>query len=301
MKILISTSSFGNFDDSPIRTLESKGLEVVLNPYKRKLAVSESIELLNGVAGLIAGTEALTEDVLIKSKNLKVISRCGVGMDSVDLKTAQRLGIEVINTPDAPTQSVAELAIALIFSLLRHISVSDKNVKEGKWNKLMGNLLIGKTLGIIGYGRIGRRLCHLLSPFGLNIIAHDINEDSSAKFVSLDELFANADILTIHVSTSKCLIGKNELKKVKPTALMVNLSRGGVVDEDALFSALKEKRIAGAAVDVFSKEPYSGPLSEFDNVILTPHIGSYAKESRIEMEKQAVHNLIKAFEMKGVL
>ena len=300
-KVLVSTSSFATFDSSPIKKMEAKGLQVVLNPYKRTLTVAESIELLQGVSGLIAGTEKLNKEVLESAKELKVISRCGTGMESVDLNTAKTLGIRVVNTPEAPIQAVAELTLGLILALLRHIPLSDRGMRAGIWKKNMGTLLQEKTIGIVGLGRIGKRVCLLLYPFNVTIVAYDVIPDhtfassSGIRMVDLEELLRVSDIVSVHVSSTECIIGVNELKKMKKSGVLVNISRGSVVDEDALIDALRKGEITGAALDVFAEEPYSGPLTELDNVVLTPHTGSYAKESRIEMETQAVDNLLNAF------
>jgi len=298
-KILIATSSFGKLSRDPIDKLIKNGFEVVNNPYGRKLSVQELNELLKGAVGIIAGLEDLNRDVL-KGSSLKVISRCGAGVSNVDLDAAKEMNIEVRNTPDAPTQSVAELTLGLILSLLRHVVVSDKDVREGKWAKRMGTLLHGKKLGIIGLGRIGKRVAELIAPFKLHILACDLKPDNkfakslNIKIVPFEELIKEADIISIHASCSECLIGRDDFSKMKEGVFIMNVSRGSVMDENALVQELKKGRIGGAALDVFSKEPYAGELTAFENVILTPHIGSYAKEGRIKMENQAVDNLIRA-------
>jgi len=301
IKILISTSTFGQFDDTPLKMLKLAGLETILNPYNRKLSEEESIELLKNVTGLIAGTELLSKDVLKSSSSLKVISRCGAGLDNVDLEATNELGIKVFFTPDGPTQAVAELTVGLILNLLRGISMEDHLIRSNTWKKYMGNLLTGKTLGILGLGRIGRKVVELTVPFSLNYLAWDSspNQEFAAnykvEFRELNEILKEADIVTVHLPYSpelKNFISYEQIKLMKKDAFLINAARGGLVDEAALYKTLKEKRIAGAAIDVFEQEPYQGPLKELDNVILTPHIGSYAKEARIEMEIQAVKNLL---------
>ena len=304
IKVFVSTSSFARYDASPLEMLEDAGMEVQLNCYGRRLMPDECLGLYQDIDGLIAGTEALTADILRSARRLKVVSRCGVGTDNIDMKVAQELGIKVVITADAPTQAVAELTIGLMVDLLRGISREDRLVRSGVWQKNMGNLLSGKTLGILGLGRIGKRVVELTSPFNLKHIAWDAFPDQQfadkyrIEFVSLDELLGRADIITIHLPYEpelKGIIGERELDLMKGDAFLINTARGGLVDEVALYNGLNEGRIAGAALDVFEQEPYTGPLTELDNIILTSHIGSYAKEARVEMEIQAARNLIEGF------
>lgn len=298
MKVFISTSSFAKDDIRPVGMLKEAGLEVSTNPHRRKLSEDEILGFLHDVDYLIAGTEPLTKRVLESAKRLKVISRCGTGLDNVDQKAAARLGIKVYNTPFGPTLAVAELTVGLILGLLRQINAMDREIRGRGWKKCMGNLLRGKKVGIIGFGRIGQKVSELLIPFGTDISYYDINTcycPSSTSPKQLYELLSWADIITLHCSApadGNPILGKEELAKIKRGAWLINVSRGGMVDEDALYLALREGYLSGAALDVFEKEPYDGPLTELDNVILTPHIGSYAKEGRIEMEIQAVTNLL---------
>ena len=301
MKILISSSSFG-IDGSVIETLKKEGFTVVLNPYKRKLTEDELIELLDkDVVGLIAGTEKITERVMQNAKSLKVISRYGVGVDNIDMEAAKRRGIIVCTTPDAPTQAVAELTLALILNLYRRIGEVDRSLRSDKWTPLMGRLLSGKTLGIIGLGRIGKALVKLTQPFKLKIVGHEpFPEDEfvssyGIELASLEKVLSESDIVSLHVPLTEetyHLIGKKELALMKPDAIIVNTARGNLIDENALIDALETGIIGGAAFDVFEAEPYYGKLKVFDNVILTPHIGTYAKETRVRMEREAVENLL---------
>ena len=306
MKTTITTSSFAKFDDQPLRLLKNSGFEIVLNPYGRKISGEEVVELAAETVGLIAGTEPLNGSVLKKLPLLKVISRCGVGMDNVDLEAAAQLNIKVFNTPFGPTLAVAEVTVGLILDLLRKTTLMDREMRAGIWKKRMGNLLCGKKVGIIGFGRIGQKTAELLRAFGCEIGYYDNLrikglKDLRIKKLELDELLRKSDIVTVHVSGKyeKPLLGAKELQMIKKGTWLVNVARGGVVDEKALLSALKDGHLAGAALDVFEKEPYSGPFKELDNVILTPHIGSYAKEARVEMEMQAASNLIEGLKEIG--
>lgn len=294
-KISITTSSFGKYDDKPLAPLRSN-FEIVLNPYGRKLRKEEIIEVCRGSIGIIAGTEPLSADVLEGLPGLKVISRCGTGLDNVDMTAVKRLGIEVFNTPDAPTRAVAELTIGLILNLLRKINEMDSSIRAGKWEKLMGNLLIGKKVGIIGLGRIGRESASLLRALGCAIAFTDPFVEAQTpdmKRLSLHELLDFADIVIIHVSTKDMILGANEIARMKQSGWLVNVARGGAVDEEALFQSLNSGHLRGAAIDVFGREPYDGRLRELKNTIVTPHIGSYAVESRVEMELLSTENLLK--------
>lgn len=299
-KVFISTSSFAKYDALPLKLLKDAGIDVQVNPYRRKLTPDECLNLYKDIDGLIAGTEALTAEILKSATNLKVISRCGVGMDNIDLAAAKRHGIQVFNTPGSPTIAVAELTIGLILSLLRHIPCSDRDIRTGKWQKRMGNLLQGKKVGIVGFGRIGQKVAELVLGLGAQVIYCDPAVDKAGYTpMSLDKLLSQSDIVSLHVSGGEDapLLGDKELRSMKQGSYLINCARGGMVDEDALYQVLQEGWLAGAAVDVFDEEPYTGALAKLDNVILTPHIGSYAIESRVEMETQAAKNLIEG--LKG--
>ncbi len=306
-KILITTSSFDLRNFYQLDDLISIGVEVILNPFNRRLNEQEVSDLMSDdVVGMIAGLEPLTAAVLKNAPQLKVIARCGTGMDSVDLNAARDQGISVFNTPDAPTTAVAELTVGHILGLLRHVTESDRSIRAGLWNGLMGSLLKKKTVGIIGFGRIGQTVAKLISAFEATVIACDTQTISypDIKQVSLDELCAHSDIISLHAPYSQethHLIGDSALNKMKPTALLVNISRGGLIDEDALLTALLSGRIAGAALDCFEVEPYSGPLLKFDNVHVTAHMGSYARETRDQMEIDASTVLVRSLREHGIL
>jgi len=301
MKIAITTTSFGKYDKSPLVELNSKKIEYVLNPYGRKLTKNEILDLAKDVDGIIAGTETLSDDILQKLHKIKMISRCGAGTDNIDLVAAKKLGIRVLNTPDGPTLAVAEMTVGLIINLLRKINILDKELRRGSWKKRMGNLLHGKRIGIIGFGRIGQKVAELLLPYKVEINYFDIKKlktEIPYNPQDLDTILPWADIISIHLSNikeSSLTFNEKIIKKMKQGAFLINVARGGIVDEDALHKAIKKGHIAGAALDVFCDEPYLGPLTKLKNVILTPHIGSYALEARVEMENQAVNNLVKEF------
>jgi D-3-phosphoglycerate dehydrogenase / 2-oxoglutarate reductase len=302
-KILIGPSSFAEADQSPVERLKAAGYIVIENPYKRKLTKWELLALLgDNVVGLIAGLETLDREVLRKSR-LRVISRVGAGLSNVDLEAARDLDIRVFNTPSAPTNAVAELTIGAMLSLLRMIPQMDQALHDGRWQKKIGLQLQGKTVAIVGFGRIGRRVAELLSPFGVKILVVDpyVNESTCGEFVilPLNDALSEADVVTLHCSGHECVIGGKELLLMKNGIYILNVARGGVVSESALAKAVEDGKVAGAWIDTFEEEPYTGPLCGYRNVILTPHVGSYTAECRRQMENEAVDNLLNHLIISG--
>ncbi len=300
--IFIATSTFSVYSNEPIDRLEDGSREIILNPLSRKLTSNELIKYAHDATGIIAGTELYTKEVLDELPNLKVISRLGVGMDNIDQDAAKQKGIKIYKTQTTPALAVAELVLGLMLDLTRKISHQNNTLKSGTWKKEMGNLLHGKTLGIIGLGVIGKTLVKLAKGFNLNILAFDLYQDKQfakdycVNYCDLDTLLSQSDIVSIHLNlTNKTnkLMNAAQISKMKPDSLLINASRGEIIDETALYNALKNDKILGAGLDVFKNEPYDGPLSKLKNVVLTPHIGSYAKELRIQMEIEAVENLIR--------
>ncbi|MBF0384969.1 MAG: phosphoglycerate dehydrogenase [Candidatus Omnitrophica bacterium] len=297
-KIAITTSTFGQYSNGPIDALKKRGFELTFNATGKKLDTASLIKICRGCSGIIAGTEAYTKEVFEALPDLKVISRCGSGTDGIDFDEAQKRKIRVLKTENGPTRAVAELVIGLILDLLRNITLSDKGIRKGLWEKKMGTLFEGKTLGIIGMGKIGAAVSKLSMALGAKVIYFDpkVKDKKFGKPNNFTAILKNADIITVHVPGGKetlNLFGEKELSLMKSTSILINCSRGGVVEEKALYEFLKSGNIAAAASDVFIDEPYNGRLRELDNIVLTPHIGSYAKETRIEMENQAVKNLLK--------
>ena len=253
-------------------------------------------ELINKIkdfdAIIVRSRTKVTRDVIEAADKLKIIARAGVGVDNVDVEAATERGIMVVNAPESTSITVAEHAMGLIMSLARKISIADKSVKEGKWekSKFMGIELNGKTLGIIGMGRIGTQVAIRAKAFGMEILVYDpyITEEAGVELgvtvVELDYLLKNSDIMTIHVPLTpetKYLIARKEFEIMKENAFIVNCARGGIINEDDLYVALKESKIAGAGLDVFENEPPQGnPLLELDNLVVTPHIGASTKEAQ---------------------
>ena len=301
--ILITTSSFDVDHNASLDKLSQSGFNLHTNPYARRLSEKEIHDLiidLNPV-GIIAGVEPLTRKVLQDAPQLRVLSRCGTGIENVDLEAAHELGITVKNTPDAPTRAVAELTVGTILNLLRHIGVSDRSIRNGAFMKSMGRLLAECTVGIIGYGRIGREVARLCQAFGANILVYDLDPNvTNIPFqkVELDELLEQADIVSLHIpgtDDNGYYLDRKRIEQMKTGAYLINNARGSLVDEAPLYDALKTGQLAGAALDVFETEPYQGNLIELDNVVLTAHIGSYAREVRQTMECEAASNLLDEF------
>lgn len=306
-KILTTTSSFGKSDSTPIRQLESAGFSVIANPHGKTLTEDETLAFFHAhhPVGIIAGLEPLNANVLTQSADfLKVVSRCGTGLDNVDVDYAKKLGITVLNTPEAPAEAVAELTLGFILALLRNITAHDKSVHAGEWTKRMGFLLSETTIGIIGLGRIGKRVAAFLEKLGPTILASDCNPDHAwlsahqVTLVSAEEILPASNVITLHLPSASGelhhFLNRNRLRKMKPGSFLINTSRGALLDEVALCESLAEGHLAGAALDVFEHEPYDGPLLTYPNVILSPHSGSYAKATRARMEMEAATNLINA-------
>ena len=302
-RIFIATSSFN--EQNLINLQNSNNYEFEYNPYSRKLNEDELIDCAINSDAIIAGTENYSKYVLSKLKNLKIISRLGIGMDNIDLDEAKRKGVEIFRTQTTPAPAVSELVLGLIIDVSRRISHQNSLLKSGIWEKTRGNLIQQKTLGIIGLGNIGKNLVSLTRGFNLKILAFDNHQDenfaknSNVKYCDLDTLLSSSDIVSIHLNLSdetRNLLSKKNLKKLKKNSILINTSRGEIIDEEALYKMLLKEEILGAGLDVFNQEPYKGPLLELNNVVVTPHIGAYAKEIRLKMESEALINITNGFD-----
>jgi D-3-phosphoglycerate dehydrogenase / 2-oxoglutarate reductase len=298
-RISITTSTFAQHDKRPLELLEEAGFQYTLNPFGRKLDEKELIEIIGDSVGIIAGTENLDARVLSKLPWVKAISRCGIGLDNIDLEAAEKQSIIVTKTTGSIATSVAELAVGLVLSLLRKTFLMDRQMHQGRWNKMTGSLLSGKNVGIVGFGWIGQTVAGLLKSFDVDLRYYDINknEGSAVGFLPFYDLLSWSDIICVHVSKSRersYIIDRREIEQMKDGAWLINCARGGVVNEQALYDALKSNKLAGAAIDVFEQEPYKGPLAELEQCLLTPHVGSYVKETRIDIEIEAINNLLKS-------
>jgi len=303
-KIFVALSTFAEYGDEPIRLLDQGGLDYSLNRLGRRLVREEIIEMGKDCEGIIAGVEPYDDFVLENLPKLRCISRCGVGIDNISLEKAREKGVVIRNTPDVVILPVVELTIAMIFDLLRRLSYHTNLLRSRKWKKQAGNLLAGKKIGIIGLGRIGKRVAETLTKLSTEVYGSDITPDqewaklAGVQVISTDQLLRECDIVSIHVSVlgdHKFILGKKEIESMRKGSFVVNVSRGELVDERALYEALKSNHLAGAALDVFPKEPYDGPLCELDNIVLTPHVATFTRESRVQMEVETVENLLRFF------
>ncbi len=307
MKVLITPRSFASTSKKPVEILHEQGYKLTFNHMERPFTKEEMLEIIPEMDGVIIGIDPCDEDIIKTARKLKVISKYGTGVDNVDLKVAAREGIVVTNTPEANVEAVADLAFGLLLALARRIPETDRETKAGNWKKIIGVSVWRKTLGIIGLGKIGRHVVKRARGFEMKILGYDIYYDEEysrnygVEYVGLEELLVKSDYISIHTPLNKAtynLIGNKELDIIKNTAYLVNTSRGGIVDEEALYVALRDNKLKGAALDAFLEEPLvDSPLKELDNIILTSHMGAYTEEAIENMGIIAAHNLIEV--LKG--
>lgn len=307
-KVLITTVPFANMNRLPLELLEGASVDYAINPLGRKLIEDELAEMAVDVDVIIAGTEPVTKKVMEKAKNLKLISRVGIGLDSVDLVAAKSRGIAVSYTPDAPAPAVAELTIGLLLSLLRSIHISNSELHKGIWHRHFGRRIPEVTIGIIGAGRIGSRVIRRLSAFGSpRVLVNDINPQTEIspalklEWVDKDTIYKEADVISVHTPLTRQtvdLISDKEIALMKKGILLINVARGGIINEKALEMGLKSGDIGGAAIDVFNQEPYLGELANIAECILTAHMGSMSLDCRVRMEIEATEEVVRF--VKGV-
>jgi len=297
MKILICDS----LNEKVLKELQAIGdcIDISSSPTKNE-DLDENIEDAEIV--VIRSGTTLDKAIIEKGKSLKIIARCGVGVDNIDVDYAKSQNIFVTNSPSANLISVVELTVALIISAARKINLADKHLKEGKWNRkeFVGIELSGKQLGIIGFGKAGKLVSERMKAFGMSIAFYDpyIKDwNGSEKNLELDELLTSSDIVSIHVIKTKeteNLISKEKLDLLKENAILINTSRGGVLDEDYLIELLKSKKIFGAGLDVYSEEPPKNIDTFSDlNLISTPHIGASTSEAQLKAGLDTVENIKK--------
>ena len=302
-KILITARSFWRAEGLHPHLLRDAGYELVAGNPDRPLREEELLPLVHDVVAVILGVDPFTGDVMRRAPQLRVISRCGAGVDNVHVAAATTLGIVVTNTPDANSISVAELTMGLMLALARAIPAQDRNVREGRWDRLPGAELQGQTLGLLGFGRIGREVARRALAFGMQIAYHDkaqppgdLARSLGARAMDRDDVLATSDVVSLHLpltAETRHIIDGRALKRMKPTAFLINTGRGGLVDEAALARALKEGWIAGAAADVFEREPPGpSPLFELASFIASPHTGGVTRQSSLRMGLEAAKNAL---------
>jgi phosphoglycerate dehydrogenase-like enzyme len=286
-RLLVTATSYGKHDPALKALLGERVAEVVYNPTGKPLSSQQLQALLPGIDGYIAGLDEIDSQALAAADRLQVISRYGVGVDNVDLISARARGIIVTNTPGANTVSVAELALGLMLAVMRRIPAAVDATRRGEWPRLSGITLEGKTVGLLGFGAIGRELAVRLAGFNCRVLAHDPVPDAAfaakhaVTLVTRDELLADADILSLHLPLlpeTRGLVDADVLARLKPGAFLINTARGEILDEAAVLEALRSGRLAGAALDTFSEEPPSptNPLLALAQVLVTPHMGAHA-------------------------
>ena len=299
-RVLITSVPFGQADPASLAVLKTAGADYVLNPLGRRPTEEELAEMIGGFDALIAGGETITDRVMGRAPNLRLIARLGIGLDKVDLAAARARHIQVTYTPDAPAPAVAELTIGLMLALLRFIPQADRAIRQRKWLRPVGRRLADQTVGVIGVGRVGRRVISLLTGFGCSLLASDtaptvnVGDPINVHWVDKETIYREADIITLHLprtAVTADLIAARELRLMKSHALLVNTSRGELVNEQDLVEALREGRIGGAGLDVFAAEPYTGELADLENTVLTSHIGSMSHDCRARMELEAAREV----------
>ena len=286
MKILISDKMSDKVED----VLKSKSIDYDIKTGMDPEELKSVIDLYDGI--LIRSATKLTSNILADCKNLKVVGRAGVGVDNVDLETATKNKILVMNTPLGNLEATAELTIGLMFSLYRHIHLANQSTHDGKWekSKFMGTELKGKTLGIVGFGNIGQRVAEMASVIGMNIITNsnsasdeDLSKSGASK-VSTEQLLTDSDIVSLHTKLNddtKNMLNKTSIATMKPSAVIINCARGGLINEADLKDCLNNDVIAGAAIDVYEKEPATeNVMFGAKNLLLTPHLGASSKEAQ---------------------
>ena len=305
-KVLITPFIESINNEEAFNLLREAGCELKVHYFDgHQLTEGEIGRLIEDMDGVIAAGEPYTKAVLDRAKRLKIISRLGVGYDKIDIQVATEKGVMITVTRGASNEAVAELAFALILCLARCITECDRNIKQNKWLLRPGLCMNNKVLGIIGLGAIGKDLIKKAKGFNMKIIAYDTEPDKkfaraeSVTLATLNDVLSQADFVSLHLplnEKTRYLIGDKELKLMKPTAYLVNTSRGAIVREEALVKALKGKWIAGAGLDVFEHEPpWDSELLSLDNVILTPHIGGSTEEALRLMGKLAAENVVRVF------
>ena len=302
-RVLIASRSFGKATPDVFDRLKGLGAEVVLNPLERAPTEADMVALIKDVDVLISGTEPVNARVFEAANKLKGIAKHGVGYENIDLAAAKNRNIPVAIAGGTITNSVADMTMALLLALARKIPLGDRAVKEGRWPRAVGLELKGKQLGIVGLGQIGKAVCRRAKGFEMEVIACDTYHDSDfaaqwqVQYVELDILLKTADFVSLHApggADTRRLIDSNRLALMKPTAYLINTARGELVDEGALFEALKHDQLAGAALDVFEVEPPgANPLFGLDNFIAAPHSAGQTNEGLNAMGQITCDNAMK--------
>ena len=292
--------------ESALKKIKDSGLEAVVRDKDKDGPLEEQIKGFDGI--IVRSASKVTRSVIEAADKLRVVVRAGVGLDNVDQEAAKEHGITVLNTPEAPSVSVAEMVFALMFAMARKVTSADSSMKDERWEKkkLRGTELWKKKLGVIGFGRIGREIIKRGKAFDMDVLIvkkdkpgrEELCKELGARQVPLEELIAESDYVTLNVPMApetESMIGENELKRMKPTAFLINTARGGVVDEDALLKGLDEGWIAGAALDVYMSEPpMDWRLVKHPKLVATPHLASSTAEAQVRVGELTAEKIINA-------
>jgi len=311
-EIYISTSPFALIDQSPLMLLKAARIPYEMNHLGRKLTNVEMLSLPRTTSVIVAGTEKIDARVLDSLPNLRHIARVGIGLDGVDLNECEARAVTVSYTPEAPSPAVAELTIGLIFLCLRHILSANAALKTGSWNRLIGRRITEVSVGIIGVGRIGGRVIEMLSALGVREIRYfdirdvDVKPMPGTQCISSTyaEVLKQCDIVSLHVphnGTTNYLIDKASLEMMKGDAILINTSRGKVINENDLLEHLEKGKLSALALDVFEDEPYVGPLTKFPRCVTTPHLGSMTLDCRARMEIESVADAIRVLRGEPIM
>lgn len=301
--IYIALQQFCEHDPSPRRLLEAAGFAVRVNASGRRLVPAQMREALREADAVLAGVEPYDAELLAALPRLRCISRCGVGTEAIDLAAARQRGVAVYNTPAEVVTPVAEMTLAMILALARNFPAHLDAARQGLWQKRTGVLLSEWTIGLVGFGQIGQAVERLLRALGPRVLVADPACRAEALppgvlLRPLEALLAEADLVSLHASRlphAGPLLGARELAAMKPGSFLVNTARGFLVEEAALQAALTSGHLAGAALDVFSAEPYAGPLAQLPTVLCTPHVSTLTRKSRAAMEWRSAANLVQHF------
>ena len=303
-RILISAPNFLPAVEDYRPQLEAEGLEFVIANVCERLSEEELFPRVSTIDGAICGDDKFTERVLLQAPHLKVISKWGTGIDSIDTEAATRLGIRVCNTPNAFSDCVADSVLDYVLNFARRLSWMDRDIREGKWIKRDAVTLGECTLGVVGVGNIGRAVVRRAVAFGMRVVGHDpvavpqsFLAETGLDLVSMNKLLESSDFVTLHCNpnpTSYHLIGRSQLESMPPSAYLINTSRGPVVDEPALINALRSGVIAGAALDVFENEPLpsDSPLRKMNNCLLAPHNSHSGVAAKKWVHESTIANLL---------
>lgn len=309
-KVLIGATNFGENCAQGKALLEEHGFEVIENPYQRPLTREEQEQYIEEIYAVSSGNEVWDREIISKAKNLKIISRFGVGYDNIDVEACKEAGITVATAKGMNSDAVATMAVTMILGLMKKLVFFDRTTKEGKWVRKMGTDIYGKRIGLLGFGDIAQRVAKKLSGFEVEIFAYDLYpnyekaKELNVTMVDFDTILQTCDAVSCHLPNlpeTRHIMGEESFKKMKKTAVFVNTARGPIVDENALYHALKNGEIESAAIDVYETEPVSldNPLLTLENIVCTPHTAAESFEAFARVGMNTAQDIVNYFEGKN--